>query len=35
MTQQKTAAVLGCSQVRISRLEKKAIGQLRELLEVR
>ena len=35
MTQQKAAAVLGCSQVKISRLEKKAIGQLRELLEVR
>ena len=35
MTQQKAAAVLGCSQVRISRLEKKAIELLRELLEVR
>ena len=35
MTQQKAAAVIGCSQVRVSRLEKKAIGQLRELLEVR
>ena len=33
MTQDKTAAVLGVSQVQVSRLERKALKQLRELLK--
>ncbi len=33
MTQEKTASVLGISQVQVSRLERKALKQLRESLE--
>ncbi len=33
LTQQRVAAVLGVSQVQISRIEKKALGELRQLLE--
>lgn len=33
MTQQRVAALLGITQVQVSRLEKRARGQLRELLE--
>jgi RNA polymerase sporulation-specific sigma factor len=33
MTQEKTAAVLGISQVQVSRMERKALTRLRELLE--
>lgn len=33
MTQDKTAAVLGVSQVQVSRLERRALGVLREILE--
>lgn len=32
MTQEKTAAVLGVSQVQVSRIERKAIGELRQML---
>lgn len=32
MTQDKTAKILGVSQVQVSRIERKALGQLRELL---
>lgn len=33
MTQEKTAMVLGVSQVQVSRIERKALGQLREILK--
>jgi len=34
MTQQKTAQALGLSQVQVSRLERKAVGLIREMMEV-
>ena len=34
MTQQKTAQTLGLSQVQVSRLERKAVGLIREMMEV-
>jgi RNA polymerase sporulation-specific sigma factor len=34
LTQEKTARILGVSQVQISRLERKAIAQLREYFDV-
>lgn len=33
MTQDKTAAVMGVSQVQVSRLERRALGRLKEILE--
>lgn len=33
MTQQKAAALVGVSQVQVSRIERKAVGHLRELME--
>ncbi len=33
MTQEKTAAVLGVSQVQVSRIERKALGTLKEILQ--
>ena len=33
LTQEKTAGVLGISQVQVSRIERKALSRLRELLE--
>ena len=32
MTQDKTAAVMGVSQVQVSRLERRALGRLKEIL---